>query len=274
MFNFFGSNPNPNNPAPNANPNPNNPNPAPGNPNPNPNIDPNNPNPNPNDPNNTKPEPQGLDKFLALVQTQQKPGDPNNPQVKQPLNITELFSNPEFTKTLQENMRGQFKVSISQETQDKIAANDPTALMDLVQDAMTSAYMTSMQHSAHLQNLAMTDQLDAFGNKVDQNTQQAISQHSLVQQIPQLKNPVVQLGVESVIQRMREQNPTATPEDLQKQITEYITELGKAFGAIPTEDPNNPSVAADGLPQDFNWLNELGLELPPEAPGNPPAGQT
>lgn len=214
-------------------------------------------------------EPTGLAKFASLVQNNTNSGDGDPAAPKQPLNVPGLFQDETFVKSLQSNIRASIQQGITQETREKLAANDPQALLSVIQDTATAAYMQALQHSAHLQGMSMEDQLEQFSGRIEDQTNQAIGQHALVQQMPQLNNPVVQLGVNAVIESIRSQNPQATPQDIQTQVTEYLGELGKAFGAVPSEDPQqveNP----DGQPADFDWLKDLGIDDPLAAPPQQP----
>ena len=209
-----------------------------------------------NDSNNESPK--GLDKFAHLLQNQQQDGDKaNTPQ--QPFDAQALFKNKEFIGNLRSNIRQSIPSSISPETKAKIEANDPDAMVSMMSDIAESMYLKALEHSTSLQNLALDDKLKGFSDQTSNLVDNKLSKSQLESAIPQLKNPIARLGIEAFIEKAREQNPTASPEDINSQVKEYLSELGKDFGLSGSDDKEPEG---NDVNKGIDWFEELGIQQP------------
>lgn len=210
---------------------------------------------------NQQDPPKGLDRFAHLLQNaNNKDGDGKQGQnQRQPTNVPELFKNQEFLQGLRGNLRQNINSSISAETRQKLQSGDPEALMSLVSEVAEASYLQALQHGASLQNLVMDEKLEDFSSKTNSLVDSKFQNQEFTQAIPQLKNPIVQLGVEAFMSKVREQNPTISPEDMKAQVTDYLSELGKDFGIGKEPEPSKSDTD-----QGIDWLAELGMEPPPQ----------
>lgn len=209
-------------------------------------------------PDPPQPAPTGLDKFASLVDNANNPQ--NAGEKKAPLNVNELFQNPQFLSGLKSNLRTSLQSSVSPETRQKLESNDPDALLSLVTDVAEASYMQALQHSASLQNLAMDERFTEFSSNTENLVGKRIQDQQYYSAIPQLQNPIVQLGIQSFVDKVREQNPTITPDEMKSQINEYVSALGKDLGAIEEPESEEQRKAEQGI----DWFQELGMEPPPQ----------
>lgn len=207
---------------------------------------------------NSNPEPTGLDKFAALIQNENK-GDGQGQQ-RQRTNVQELFKNEQFMQGLRSNLRNSLSSAISEDTKAKLAENDPSAFILAIQEVAEASYMQALQHGASLQDLVLNEKLEDVQSNTESLVGKRLQEQQYLSAIPQLQNPIVQLGVQSFMDKVREQNPTITPDELKSQLNEYISELGTELGAI--QKPEDPKQDVDN---GVDWLQELGMEPPPQS---------
>lgn len=217
----------------------------------------------PNSNNQQQQEPKtGLDRFAHLLDNASNKGDGKDPaNPKQPTNVGELFKDDNFTKGLRTNLRSNIMNSISQETKALMEANDPQAMQSMMADIAEASYMQALQHSASLQNLVLDEKLEGVNSSTSQLVDSKLQNQEFTQAIPQLKNPIVQLGVEAFMGKVREQNPTISAEDMKAQVTEYVSELGMSLNPELGASKQAPVKDVDN---GIDWFEELGIEAPPE----------
>lgn len=204
-----------------------------------------------------KPEPTGLDKFAKLLDNKDSKGT-GQAQQKQRTDVNSLFKDQNFLGGLRTNFRQQVNSSISDEVRQKLANGDPEALMELMSSVAESAYVQALQHGASLNGLVLGEQLEDFSQNTESLVGKKLQDQQYISAIPQLQNPIVQLGVQAFMDKVREQNPTITPDEMKAQMNEYISELGKDLGVI-----QQPDAPKDDLTKGVDWFAELGMEPPP-----------
>lgn len=220
--------------------------------------------PNSNSGGQQNPPPEGLDKFAHLLDNASNKdgegGDPNSQ--KQPTNVPELFKDENFTKGLRTNLRQSLNTAISPETKALMEANDPNAMMSMMQDIAEASYMQALQHASSLNGIVLNEKMEGLNVETSNLVDSKLQSQEFTQAIPQLKNPIVKLGVEAFMDKVREQNPTISPEDMKAQITEYVGELGKDLGAVP-QGSSNQEPESD-VDKGIDWFEELGIQPPPD----------
>lgn len=102
--------------------------------------------------------------------------------------------------------------------------------MELMSSVAESAYVQALQHGASLNGLVLGEQLEDFSQNTESLVGKKLQDQQYISAIPQLQNPIVQLGVQAFMDKVREQNPTITPDEMKAQMNEYISELGKDLG--------------------------------------------
>lgn len=204
----------------------------------------------------------GLDKFSHLLDNASNTGGEGAAgAAKQPTNIGELFKDTKFTDGLRSNLRSNVMNSITPETRELMENNDPQAMMSMMADIAEASYMQALQHSASLQNLVMDEKVEGINTQTSQLVDDRLQSQEFNQAIPQLKNPIVQLGVEAFMGKVREQNPTITAQEMKDQVTEYVSELGTTLGVEGQPASQEPASDTD---KGIDWFEELGIETPAE----------
>jgi len=209
------------------------------------------------DTNKPQDEPKtGVDKFAFLLE--------NNDQAKnedkgkaQPINPKELFANKEFTDSLRQNARANALSSLSDEVKQGIVDGNPESLIEALGSMSEAIYMQAIQDTSNLQSVVLDQKLDTVKDDAQATVNSGLREHQITQAIPQLKNPILRLGVQSFMDKLQEQDPTMSPEDMKEQVGEYLSTLGKEFGVVAEDVPEESDTD-----QGVDWMEELGLTEP------------
>jgi hypothetical protein len=210
-----------------------------------------------------KPEPKGLDKFAHLLDNATQQGQQGQAQKQKPIQVTELFKNEQFVGNLRQNIRSNLTQALTPELRQKMASNDPEAMLEVFTALGEAAYLQSLEHSTSLQNLALSSKMEEFQDSTSRTVDTKLQKHQLTSAMPQLNNPIVQLGVQAFMDKVLEQNPATSPDEMKAQVTEYLQELSKDFGVGSTEDQDNQANDTD---QGIDWFKELGIPSGDETP--------
>lgn len=206
------------------------------------------------DPNQQQPqkkEPEGLDKFATLFQNNENTGNNESAdQKKEPINIQELLKDQDFASKLLGNFRSNLQSAISPETKQLMEAGDPNAMQAMMTDMMSAAYLQSLEHSTTLQNLALEDRLNAVTDTTDKVVDSKLQQFQLNQAIPQMNNPIMKMGIEGLVSKLQEQNPTMSPQEVNAQVQEYVSLMNKEFNPDTTQQQND----ADSDQDNVDWI--------------------
>lgn len=186
-------------------------------------------------------EKTGLDTFAALVDTNlNKPADPGAPPLTaqeflSPENIAKLSEGLDFTKDLPANvLQG-------------LQENKPEALMALVNAVGVNAYKTALQHNGLLNDNILNSQLAYQNDSIDSRISQNNSAQELLANLPEMSNPIVKLGMESVVGKIQQANPDWNGEQVATEARRYLQEMNKTINPEATPAP------APGT--DFDYLD-------------------
>ncbi len=147
-----------------------------------------------------------------------------------------------------------FRSSISEATQQKLANDDPNAMLDVINDVTKAAYLTALRHNQSMTQRVLQDQTKSFDKSVSSKISQSISDKELERALPEISNPVVAAGVKPFIQQLRQQNPNMSPETIVAEVRGYLQELNLAVN--PSSNPKGQRGAQD---EGNDWLSDLGL---------------
>jgi len=209
----------------------------------------------PNDPASTSPEgstpePEGLDKWGNLVQNGENPGDkPSAPtEVFDPVAI---LKDPEALEKISAGL--DFSTSISSETQQKLSNNAPDAIISLVNDVGKAAYLQAIQHSSALSQQHVADIVAQQSTQTKGDIKSGLANYELEQALPEIKNPIVKLGIEQFVGKLKEQNPTISGVDVATEVRGYLKELSTIM------NPSDSEKAGEQSRKDIDWLSEMGF---------------
>jgi hypothetical protein len=199
-----------------------------------------------------EPKPEGLDKFAFLTDNDKdKKGSKDTPpEPEAPFDPVALLSNEEATTALLSKI--DFSKSISEDTQKLIAAGDPSALLALSNDIGKQAYLMAAQHSVAINKRYVDEQLANQSTAVQSKINSTIDDTELARLIPEIKNPILGEAVNGFVAKYRAQNPTASADDVAKQVKSYLGELNSTV--------NKPEPESKPEDEGINWLKDLGID--------------
>lgn len=200
-----------------------------------------------------EPSPTGLDKFSHLIDNAKNADDQGNAPSR--TDVKALFKDQQFLQGLTSNFRNSMAASISPETKQKLENNDPDAMQSMIIDIAQASYMQSLEHSASLQDLVLGEVAQDISTNTDNLVNNKIKDYQYSSSIPQLNNPIIQLGVQAFTSKLREQNPDISPDELKSQIGDYLQEMSKSFNGDPEADTKG-----DSKDEGIDWIADLGLE--------------
>lgn len=197
------------------------------------------------------PEPKGLDKFAKLLynDTDDK-SQKDQKDEKLIFDPTAILEDEEATAALLSKL--DFSQAISKETQQKLQANEPDAILALVNDVGKQAYLQSLKHTSALMKRHIDDRLQEQDGHVSNKIHSSIKSADLESKIPEIANPIVALGVKPFIDKLQAQNPSISSDEVVTQVRAYLKELNLKLNA-PDDTPNPRT------PKEIDWLDELGL---------------
>ena len=196
------------------------------------------------------PEPTGLDKWGNLVDNKTSTeGEPTAPKpifdpvaiLKDPAALEKISSELDFTS------------AITKETQQKFADNDPGAMVSMANDIGKAAYLQAIQHASALSQQHVADRLDRQEDSLSSSIKTHLSEYELEQHIPEIKNPIVRLGTEQFVAKLKAQNPSMSASDVSTEVRSYLKELSNTF------NPDTPKPGEE-KPQEIDWLTEMGFK--------------
>lgn len=199
----------------------------------------------------------GVDKFAFLLENSNQAND-DSQQPAKPLNIKELFANEEFTGSLRQHARTSALKSLSDEVKQGIADGNPESLIEALSSMAEAIYMQAIQDTSNLQSAVLDQRLVSVKDETSDAVKSGLREHQINQAIPQLNNPILRLGVQSFMDKLQEQDPSMSPDDMRTQVNDYLATLGKEFGVMPDADKPASDTEAG-----VDWFSELGIE-PPE----------
>lgn len=192
----------------------------------------------------------GLDKWKGLVDNKasEGKGSEEDTPIFDPVSI---LKNPEAIEKISNSL--DFTSSISPETQQKLASNEPDGIISLVSDVGKAAYLQAIQHSTALTQQHITDLLAKQEKGLSSNIQSHLKDHELEQVLPDLKNPIVRLGTQQFVKELRNQQPNISSQDIAKEVKDYLKELAN------TINPATPEPKPKRADQVDDWMAEMGF---------------
>jgi hypothetical protein len=195
------------------------------------------------DPNATQQQQSPLDPFKDLWKTPDTPKDQQQQGLFQgldPAKIHETASKINFAQVM------------NPETLQKIAAGGEDA-SKAFQDSMNKVAQTVYGQSAlattKIVEQALAKQQEQFMAQLPQMFTKMSANNSLLQQNPILNNPAVQPLVGALQEQLLRKNPNATPQEIQTQVTDYLSSLGQVFAPQQQQSQQQQSNQS----QDTDW---------------------
>ena len=193
---------------------------------------------------------EGLDKWGNLVQDEGNSGKPDAdpPTVFDPVAI---LKDPEALENIANSI--DFSSAITETTQQKLADQSPDALINLVQDISKAAYLRAIQDSSALSQQHISDRLAQQTIQTKDEIATGLSAHELEKALPEIKNPIIRIGIEGFIGKLREQTPGISGMDIASEVKGYLAEMSKAV------NPNDSTDKANTKSKEVDWLSEMGF---------------
>ena len=192
---------------------------------------------------------EGLDKWGGLVENEESGTSPEkSTEVFDPVAI---LKDPEALERISASL--DFTSSISAETQQKLADSAPDALTSLVNDVGKAAYLQAIQHSSALSQQHVADRFNQQQTVTKGDIMSGISDYELEQALPEIKNPIIKLGIESFIGKVKEQNPSISGKGIADEVRGYLKEMHNAINS----EAKTPE--ADKKSKEIDWLSEMGF---------------
>lgn len=176
----------------------------------------------------------------TLPQGTESPQDNSPPKPIDPMErFSKIWDNPASTeaapsyslddKTLGEVASSQdFMKGINPELMQKATNGDIGALMQMMNEVSRNSYKASLQHGGKL-NEGFVQAREKFS---EQGFSKKVGRELTVNALtgtPNFQNPVVRKQLIQIAERIQQQNPDASPEEIAQQSRDYITELGNAI---------------------------------------------
>ncbi len=197
------------------------------------------------------PEPTGLDKWGNLVDN--KTSTEGEPPAPTPVfDPVAILKDPAALEKISSQL--DFSSSITKETQQLFADNDPSAMVAMANDIGKAAYLQALQHSSALAQQHVADRFDQQDKSLSSNIKTHLSEYELEQHIPEIKNPIVRMGTEQFVAKLKQQNPTMSASDVSSEVRSYLKELSATF------NPDTPKPGEPVAPEEIDWLTEMGFK--------------
>ncbi len=148
-----------------------------------------------------------------------------------------------------------FSASISPETQAKLADGSADAIQSLAQDMGKTAYQAALKHSSLLIENTIDDRLSRLEASTADQIKSSLTNHEIHKELPAQSNPMVQMAVSGFQQKLMQQNPTFTPDQVAKETRNYVESLAQVFN--PDLGKNKDTANKASAPTD--WADELGI---------------
>jgi hypothetical protein len=195
-------------------------------------------------------EPKGLDKWAGLLdndKTDEKLGEAEKPTTI--FNPNEILADEEAVTALLS--KTDFTSNISPETQQKLADGAPDAMLALNNDIGKQVYLQAMRHTTALVDRQMNERFAAQEGVTSSKINSSINDKDLAKLLPEITNPIIALGVQPFIDKLRAQNPSMSTADVAAQTKEYLGDLNNKLNAPPPDPKKDEEVDwMEGL--DFN----------------------
>lgn len=192
---------------------------------------------------------EGLDKWADLFNTGEGEGEGDGEIV--PFDPVATLQDEEAAAALMSKVN--FRTFISEATQQKLNNDDPTALMDALDEMSKGAYLTALRHNQALTQRVLHDQTRSIDKNVSTRVTQSISDAELKRALPEISNPVVAAGIKPFVDQLRKQNPQMGPQEVVAEVKGYLQELNMQL------NPDTKSKSPDPAKGEIDWLDDLGL---------------
>lgn len=210
----------------------------------NPGDNPNQPDPTnlPNDPSKDNPLPQDpktLDEFKFLLQNKDDPGG-SNPVT--PVSISTQLLNPEVLDALSNKV--DFRSAISEATQQKFSANDPTALFDALGEVSKASFLEAVKTIAPLVDFSANNVRNTTPATVENLIQQAFESRDLSEATKTDTSPVAQFILTTLAKDIKSKHDGASPAQAVSMARNLLSALTAPTGNQP---PNSTEAEFDYL---------------------------
>lgn len=197
-------------------------------------------------PDNT-PQPEGLDKFLDLVEAKVTPEDSFDP--------TKLF-NVDPAKLQEEVSKMDFLTgSITKDQLEKLRTGGEDsvgAMLEVMQNVARKAFMQSAALSTSVTTNALSQSLPQVQSMIGKTLHKTKVNEAVQGINPALAHPVGQVFLEGIMPRLEAKFPKATPAELAQHASDLFTQFTQTFA--PTKQENT-------APPEPDWAAWLGDEL-------------
>ena len=195
------------------------------------------------------PEPEGLDKWAKLAENKSSENNPSD-SPKEVFDPVAILKDPESLDRISDSL--DFTQSISAETQEKLANNAPDAMLSLVNDVGKAAYLQAIQHSSALSQQHVDDRFTQQRGQTKEDIQSGLGNYELEQALPEIKNPIIQLGIKSFVSELRAQTPNISGKDIATNVRGYLSDMHTALSPESSSSDGNKSI------EEIDWLTEMG----------------
>lgn len=213
-------------------------------------------------PNNNQQKPSGI------LEGASNPEGNNTQQPKNPLDDfnkmwdtpnTQTEQAPSFnlpTDTLRKVATSQnFTQNIDPALMQKATSGDVTALMEVINAVGQNSYEAALQHTSTLSDKFVNARLEHEGKSFDSKVKQNLTSAELGN-TPGFSHPVVKAQLRETAQRLAQQYPEATPQEIASRARDYIVQMANAINPNGNNqgDANTQQAAKDVT----NWDDYLG----------------
>lgn len=192
---------------------------------------------------------KGLDIWAGILDNPKPEGDEEPKVPTGPFDPAALLADDEAMAALTSKL--DFSNALSAETQQKMQDQDPSALMDAMEDMGKAMYAQAMRHGAVMNARAMNERFDAADSKVSSTISQHVDDRELAGQLPEISNPLIAMGVQPFIDKLRKANPSMSTTDVATQVRAYMGEANNVLNRPP------PTPESE---KEIDWFEELGIQ--------------
>jgi hypothetical protein len=215
-------------------------------------------------PNGGKPvEPEGgspLDKFSKVDDTNSKPNGEDSDKPTDPEGTNNTPAKSVFDSTTGDYAKlveqTDFVGEISEEVVTAMANGDMSGLKDIINGAARHAFASASFAASQVAKRGLTNQFEQFQSEQLPNVLNDYSHNQAFKQNKHevLSHPSVAPLVEQQTNVFRSQFPNASPTEIQEKVTEYFTEVAKAFtGSQQQQEQTEADAGKTGLEDLFNF---------------------
>ena len=169
--------------------------------------------------------------------------------------VAEMFAGLDPAKVMESARKVDFTKSLPAELQAKIRAGGDEGL-EAMMAAMNSVAQTGYAQSAiattKIVEQALAKQAENFQRDLPNQVKRLTSGEQMLANNPLLSNPAIQPFAEAVKEQLIRKNPNATSGEINTQVQDFFTEMGKAFGPKPAETAAQKSAKGE------DWSAFLG----------------